>query len=141
MKDSCNDLQFHMDTYDRCTNLGKKKNLADISAIYGRGRELFRPPTYIVKFPAVSHPCKNRPSGKTFLRTDEAEKLSISHPVSPTVLSFIVILTPLATYRDYELTVTSLPSVLSWKHNFTVQLQIFRTFANFQNCSEITHFS
>jgi len=30
--------------YYRCTNLGKK-NLADIVAIYGRGRELFRPPT------------------------------------------------------------------------------------------------
>jgi len=24
----------------------KKKNLADIVAIYGQGRELFRPPTY-----------------------------------------------------------------------------------------------
>jgi len=35
-----------MDAYDRCTNLGGK-NLADIVAIYGRGRELFRPPTYI----------------------------------------------------------------------------------------------
>jgi len=34
-----------MDAYDRCTNL--KKNIADIVAIYGRGRELFRPPTYI----------------------------------------------------------------------------------------------
>jgi len=33
-----------MDAYDRCTNLGKT-NLADIVAIYGRGRELFRPPT------------------------------------------------------------------------------------------------
>jgi hypothetical protein len=39
-----NDLQFHMDGYDRCTNL--KKNLADSVAIYGRGRELFRPPMY-----------------------------------------------------------------------------------------------
>jgi len=29
-----------MDAYDRCTNLGKK-NLADIVAIYGQGRELF----------------------------------------------------------------------------------------------------
>jgi hypothetical protein len=34
-----------MDAYDRCTNL-EKKYLADIVAIYGRGRELFRPPTY-----------------------------------------------------------------------------------------------
>jgi len=34
-----------MDTYNRGTNLGKK-NLADIVSIYGRGRELFRPPTY-----------------------------------------------------------------------------------------------
>jgi len=33
-----------MDVYERCTNLGKK-NLADSVAIYGRGRELFRPPT------------------------------------------------------------------------------------------------
>jgi hypothetical protein len=38
-------LEFHMDAYDRCTSLGKK-NLADIVAIYGRGRELSRPPTY-----------------------------------------------------------------------------------------------
>jgi len=37
-------LQFHMDAYDRCTNLGKK-NLANSVAIYGRGTELFRPPT------------------------------------------------------------------------------------------------
>jgi hypothetical protein len=29
-----NDLQFHMDVYDRCTNL-QKKNLADTVAIYG----------------------------------------------------------------------------------------------------------
>jgi len=34
-----------MDAYDRCTNLGKK-NLADGVAIDGRGRELFRAPTY-----------------------------------------------------------------------------------------------
>jgi len=34
-----------MDAYDRCTNL--EKNLSDIVAIYGRGRDLFRPPTYI----------------------------------------------------------------------------------------------
>jgi hypothetical protein len=33
-----------MDAYDICTNL--EKILADIVAIYGRGRELFRPPTY-----------------------------------------------------------------------------------------------
>jgi len=33
-----------MDAYDRCNNLGAK-NLSDIAAIYGRGRELFRPPT------------------------------------------------------------------------------------------------
>jgi len=26
----------------------EKKNLADIAAIYDRGRELFRPPTYIL---------------------------------------------------------------------------------------------
>ena len=30
-----------------CTNLGRK-NLSDSVAIYGRGRELFRPPTYIL---------------------------------------------------------------------------------------------
>jgi len=30
--------------YVRYTNLGKKKNLADSVAIYGRGREIFRPP-------------------------------------------------------------------------------------------------
>jgi len=34
-----------MDAYDRCTNLGKK-NLANSVAIYGRGQELFRLPTY-----------------------------------------------------------------------------------------------
>jgi hypothetical protein len=34
-----------MDVYDRSTNLGKK-TLAHIVAIYVRGRELFRPPTY-----------------------------------------------------------------------------------------------
>jgi len=33
-----------MDAYDKCINL-EKKNLADIVSIYGRGRELFRPPT------------------------------------------------------------------------------------------------
>jgi hypothetical protein len=43
-----NDLQFHMDAYDRCSNV-KKKNLADIVDIYVRGRELFRPPTFIVR--------------------------------------------------------------------------------------------
>jgi len=37
-------LQFHIDSYDRCTNL--EKNLANIVAIYGRGQELFRPPMY-----------------------------------------------------------------------------------------------
>jgi hypothetical protein len=36
-----------MDAYDRWTNLWKK-NIADIVAIYGRGRELFRPPTYVM---------------------------------------------------------------------------------------------
>jgi hypothetical protein len=36
-----------MDVYDRLTNLGEKKKLVDIVAIYGRGQELFRPPTYI----------------------------------------------------------------------------------------------
>jgi len=35
-----------MDAYEKCTNLGGK-NLVDIVAIYGRGQELFRPPTYI----------------------------------------------------------------------------------------------
>ena len=39
-----NDLQFHMDAYDRCTNL-EKRNLSDIVANYVRGRDLFRPPT------------------------------------------------------------------------------------------------
>ena len=33
-----------MDAYDKYTNL--RKNLADSVAIYGRGRELFRPPMY-----------------------------------------------------------------------------------------------
>jgi hypothetical protein len=33
-----------MDAYDRCTNLGN--NLACSVAIYGQGREIFRPPTY-----------------------------------------------------------------------------------------------
>ena len=37
---------FNMDAYERCTNLGKK-NLAASVAIYGRGRELFRPPSYL----------------------------------------------------------------------------------------------
>jgi hypothetical protein len=32
-----------MDACDGCTNLGKK-GLADSFAIYGRGREIFRPP-------------------------------------------------------------------------------------------------
>jgi len=40
-----NDLQFHMDAYDRCTNLGKKI-LAVSVAICGQGRELLRPPIY-----------------------------------------------------------------------------------------------
>ena len=35
-----------MDAYDRRTNLGGK-NLADSVAIYGRGRELLRAPTYL----------------------------------------------------------------------------------------------
>jgi len=35
-----------MDAYDSCTNSGKK-NLADSVAIYDRGQELFRPPTYV----------------------------------------------------------------------------------------------
>jgi hypothetical protein len=34
-----------MDAYDRCTNL--EKSLADIVAIYGRGREIFTPFTYM----------------------------------------------------------------------------------------------
>jgi len=34
-----------MDAFERCTNL-EKKNLADSIASYGRGREIFRPPTY-----------------------------------------------------------------------------------------------
>jgi hypothetical protein len=36
-----------MDAYDRCTTL-VGKNLADSIAIYGRGREILRPPTYIL---------------------------------------------------------------------------------------------
>jgi hypothetical protein len=32
-----------MDAHDRCTNL-EKKNLGDSVAIYGQGREIFRPP-------------------------------------------------------------------------------------------------
>jgi len=36
-----NDLQFHMDAYDRPTNL--EKNLVDSVAIYGRGRTFFKP--------------------------------------------------------------------------------------------------
>ena len=39
-----------MDAYDRCTNL-ETKNLANIVAIYGRSRELFRPPTYLCEIP------------------------------------------------------------------------------------------
>jgi len=35
-----------MVAYDRCTNL-EKKDPADSVATYGRGRELFRPPTYV----------------------------------------------------------------------------------------------
>ena len=35
-----------MDAYDRCTYLGKK-NLADSIVIFGLGREIFRPPTYV----------------------------------------------------------------------------------------------
>jgi hypothetical protein len=35
-----------MDVYDRRTNVGKK-NRADCIVIYGRGRELFRPHTYV----------------------------------------------------------------------------------------------
>jgi hypothetical protein len=35
-----------MDADDICTNLRKKKYLANIFAIYGQGRELFRPPMY-----------------------------------------------------------------------------------------------
>jgi len=35
-----------MDAYDRCANLGKKK-LADSVGIYGRGREIYRSPTYL----------------------------------------------------------------------------------------------
>jgi len=34
-----------MDAYDRCTNLGEK-NLTDRVAVYGWGREIFRPPMY-----------------------------------------------------------------------------------------------
>jgi hypothetical protein len=34
-----------MDAYDICTNVGGK-NLAEVFEIYGRGRELFRPPAY-----------------------------------------------------------------------------------------------
>jgi len=37
-----------MDAYDKCTNLGKK-NLADSTAIYGRGREPSRTLTYSSK--------------------------------------------------------------------------------------------
>jgi hypothetical protein len=35
-----------MDAYDRCTNLGKKKDLANGVTIYCGGREIFRPPMY-----------------------------------------------------------------------------------------------
>jgi hypothetical protein len=46
-----------MDAYDKCTNLGKK-NLADSVATYGRGGELFRPPTYSAAevMPPLLHP-------------------------------------------------------------------------------------
>ena len=54
VSDSCikqttcyNDLQFRMDAYDRCSNVGKK--FSDIVPIYGRGRELFRSPTFLVR--------------------------------------------------------------------------------------------
>jgi len=57
-----NDLQFHMDAYDRCTNLGKK-NLADTVAIYGRGWELFRPPTYVHDWPLDCRSCYRHHTG------------------------------------------------------------------------------
>jgi hypothetical protein len=41
-----------MNAHDRCTNLGGK-NLADIFAIYGRGRELFKPLTYFLAIKMV----------------------------------------------------------------------------------------
>jgi len=44
-----------MDAYDRFANLEKKKNLANIIAIYGRGRDLFRPPTYLTVIAHVSY--------------------------------------------------------------------------------------
>jgi hypothetical protein len=34
-----------MAAYNRCSNLGK--NLVDNVALYGRGREIFRPSTYV----------------------------------------------------------------------------------------------
>jgi len=43
-----------MDAYDICTNLGKK-NLADTVAIYGRGWELFIPPTYMNEQVEIYH--------------------------------------------------------------------------------------
>jgi hypothetical protein len=42
-------LQFHINAYDRCTNLGEK-NLADSVAIYGQGRGTFSPPTNTFTF-------------------------------------------------------------------------------------------
>ena len=47
-------MQFHTDAYDRYTNLGKK-NLVNIVAIYGQGRELFRPPTYMYHTQSDKH--------------------------------------------------------------------------------------
>jgi len=46
-----------MDAYDRCTNL--EKNLADSVAIYGQGRELFRPPTYFYSKTNQMHNCSS----------------------------------------------------------------------------------
>jgi len=49
-----------MDAYDRSNNLGKQ-NLADSVAIYGRGRKLFRTPTYIANYLFQSSPVLTKP--------------------------------------------------------------------------------
>jgi len=54
-----------MDAYDRCTNL--EKNIAFSVAIYGRGREIFRPATYIVSTPTCFDTSASPPGSLTLL--------------------------------------------------------------------------
>lgn len=88
----------------------------------------------------MSHPCKNRSSGKKFFENAWSRKAQYQ---SPCITHSSVLYLDFNSFSNLQrLTVTTrLALVLSWKHNFTVQLQIFRTFANFRNCLEITHLS